>query len=70
MTIVASDLVSSENSQGTVKLLLTRPVGALENFIEQICNINFVSFDYRGDDSLFGVFFIGDCFRYQGWEHP
>jgi len=68
--IIAADLVSSERSAGTVKLLLTRPVKRwkilLSKYITLVLAVSFIIV-------LFGMFsylISGLVFGYQGWTAP
>jgi ABC-2 type transport system permease protein len=68
--VIAADLVSSERSAGTVKLLLTRPVKRwkvlMSKFIALILSVSIIIF-------LFGIFsylISGLVFGYKGWTAP
>jgi ABC-2 type transport system permease protein len=68
--VIAADLVSSERSAGTVKLLLTRPVKRwkvlMSKFIALILSVSIIIF-------LFGILsylISGLVFGYKGWTAP
>jgi ABC-2 type transport system permease protein len=66
--VVAADLVSSEASGGTIKLLLTRPVkrGAilLSKYIALLLSISFILLTV----ALLSYFISGAVFGYEGWR--
>ncbi len=68
--IVAADLVSSERSIGTIKLLLTRPVRRwrilLSKYITLVLSISFILFMF----GLFSYLISGLFFGYVGWTAP
>jgi ABC-2 type transport system permease protein len=68
--VIAADLVSSERSAGTVKLLLTRPVKRwkilLSKFIALILTISIIIFLF----GLLSYVISGLVFGYQGWSAP
>lgn len=68
--IVAADLVSSERSIGTIKLLLTRPVRRwrilLSKYITLVLSISFILFMF----GLFAYIISGLFFGYVGWTAP
>ncbi|WP_134699190.1 ABC transporter permease [Ammoniphilus sp. YIM 78166] len=68
--VVAADLVSSERSAGTVKLLLTRPVKRwkilMSKYISLVLSVSFIV-------AIFGVLsylISGIVFGYGGWKAP
>lgn len=68
--VVAADLVSSERSAGTVKLLLTRPVKRwkilMSKYIALVLSVSFIV-------AMFGVLsylISGVVFGYGGWKAP
>ncbi|RXI95541.1 ABC transporter permease [Anaerobacillus alkaliphilus] len=68
--IIAADLVSSEHSLGTVKLLLTRPVKRwkilLSKYITLVLAVSLVLFIF----GFFSFFISGFVFGYSGWSAP
>jgi ABC-2 type transport system permease protein len=68
--VIAADLVSSERSAGTIKLLLTRPVKRwkilLSKYIALILAISTIIFLF----GLLSYFISGLVFGYQGWSAP
>lgn len=68
--VIAADLVSSERSAGTVKLLLTRPVKRWKilssKFIALILTISIIIFLF----GLLSYLISGLIFGYQGWLAP
>ncbi|PKG25399.1 ABC transporter permease subunit [Niallia nealsonii] len=68
--IIASDLVSSEKSLGTIKLLLTRPVKRwkilMSKYITLILSVSFILFIF----SLCAYVISGLFFGYGGWGAP
>ncbi|MGG6438221.1 ABC transporter permease [Saccharococcus caldoxylosilyticus] len=68
--VVAADLVSSEASGGTIKLLLTRPVkrGAvlLSKYIALLLSISFILLTV----AFLSYFISGAVFGYEGWRLP
>ncbi|GKU81644.1 ABC transporter permease [Niallia sp. NCCP-28] len=68
--IIASDLVSSEKSIGTIKLLLTRPVKRwkilMSKYIILILSVSFILFIF----SLCAYVISGLFFGYGGWSAP
>lgn len=68
--VVAADLVSSENSMGTVKLLLTRPVKRwkilLSKYIALILSVSFIIFIF----GLLSYLISGAVFGFGGWTAP
>ncbi|WP_141432534.1 ABC transporter permease [Bacillus sp. 03113] len=68
--VMASDLVSSESSAGTIKLLLTRPVNRwrilLSKYITLILSISFILFSI----GLLSYAMSGLVFGYGGWTMP
>ncbi len=68
--VVAADLVSSERSAGTVKLLLTRPVKRwkilMSKYISLVLSVSFIV-------AMFGILsylISGIVFGYGGWKAP
>lgn len=68
--VIASDLVSSEHSTGTIKLLLTRPVGRwkvlLSKFIAMVFYVSLTVFSTAALCYLIS----GAVFGYGGWDIP
>jgi ABC-2 type transport system permease protein len=68
--VIASDLVSSEHSLGTVKLLLTRPIKRwkilLSKYITLIFLVSFIVFSL----GFIAYLISGLVFGYQGWGAP
>jgi ABC-2 type transport system permease protein len=68
--VIAADLVSSEYSMGTVKLLLTRPVKRwkilLSKYLALILSVSFIIFVY----GLLSYVISGLVFGYSGWGAP
>lgn len=68
--VISSDLVSSEKSIGTIKLLLTRPIKRwkilLSKYIALILSISFILFVF----GLFAYIISGLFFGYTGWTAP
>jgi ABC-2 type transport system permease protein len=68
--VVAADLVSSEASGGTIKLLLTRPVKRgvilLSKYIALLLSISFILLTV----ALLSYFISGAVFGYEGWRLP
>lgn len=68
--VVAADLVSSENSMGTVKLLLTRPVKRwkilLSKYVALILSVSFIIFIF----GLLSYLISGAVFGFGGWTAP
>lgn len=68
--VIAADLVSSERSAGTVKLLLTRPVKRwkilMSKYITLILSVSFIVVLFGGLSYLIS----GLVFGYKGWTAP
>lgn len=68
--IVAADLVSSEKSLGTIKLLLSRPVKRwkilMSKYITLVLTISFILFMF----GMFSYLISGLFFGYVGWTAP
>jgi ABC-2 type transport system permease protein len=68
--VVAADIVSSERSAGTIKLLLTRPVKRwkilLSKYIALILSVSIIIFLY----GLLSYIISGLVFGYKGWSAP
>jgi ABC-2 type transport system permease protein len=68
--VVAADLVSSEASGGTIKLLLTRPVKRgtilLSKYIALLLSVSFILLTV----ALLSYFISGAVFGYKGWRLP
>jgi ABC-2 type transport system permease protein len=68
--VIAADLVSSERSAGTIKLLLTRPVKRwkilLSKYFALILSVSFIIFMY----GLLSYIISGFVFGYKGWAAP
>ncbi|MBT2648682.1 ABC transporter permease [Peribacillus simplex] len=68
--IVASDMVSSESSQGTIKLLLTRPVERwkilLSKYVTLLLSVSIIV----AMTALLSYLLSGIVFGYQGWGAP
>ena len=68
--IVASDLVSSENSQGTIKLLLTRPVKRWKILMSKYVTLLLAVSLIVAMTALLAYFLSGIVFGYHGWSAP
>jgi ABC-2 type transport system permease protein len=70
MMVIAADLVSSEHSAGTVKLLLTRSVRRwqilLSKYITLVFSVSFIILMF----GLLSTFISGIVFGFQGWTAP
>lgn len=70
MMVIASDLVSSEHSAGTVKLLLTRPARRwkilLSKYITLVLSVSFIITIF----GLLSALISGSIFGFQGWNAP
>jgi ABC-2 type transport system permease protein len=68
--VVAADLVSSERSAGTIKLLLTRPVKRwkilFSKYVALILSVSIIIFMY----GLLSYIISGLVFGYKGWAAP
>ncbi|KAA0549403.1 ABC transporter permease [Bacillus sp. BGMRC 2118] len=68
--IIAADLVSSERSAGTIKLLLTRPVKRwkvlLSKYIALLITVSFVIMIF----AFLSYIISGVVFGYKGWDAP
>ncbi|CAG9606353.1 ABC transporter permease [Pseudoneobacillus rhizosphaerae] len=68
--VIAADLVSSERSAGTIKLLLTRPVKRwkilLSKYVALILSVSIIIFMY----GFLSYMISGIVFGYQGWSAP
>lgn len=68
--IIASDIVSSEHSGGTIKLLLTRPVKRwkilLSKYITLILSVSFLIMAF----AVLSYILSGLVFGYKGWSAP
>ncbi|QPA32613.1 ABC transporter permease [Thermaerobacillus caldiproteolyticus] len=68
--VIAADLVSSEASGGTIKLLLTRPVKRwrilLSKYIAMILSISFILLSV----TIISYLISGAVFGYKGWNLP
>jgi ABC-2 type transport system permease protein len=68
--VIAADLVSSERSAGTIKLLLTRPVKRwkilLSKYFALILSVSIIIFMY----GLLSYIISGIVFGYKGWSAP
>jgi ABC-2 type transport system permease protein len=68
--IVAADIVSSEHSAGTVKLLLTRPIKRwkilLSKYITLVFSVSILILSY----ALLSYFISGVVFGFNGWSAP
>ena len=68
--IVASDLVSSENSQGTIKLLLTRPVQRWKILLSKYVSLLLAISIIVVMTTVLSYLLSGMIFGYQGWNAP
>ncbi|WP_127588378.1 ABC transporter permease [Paenibacillus koleovorans] len=70
MMIVAADLVSSEHSAGTVKVLLTRPVRRwrilLSKYLALLLSVSIIILLF----ALLSTVISGSIFGFQGWTAP
>ncbi|QKG84120.1 ABC transporter permease [Kroppenstedtia pulmonis] len=70
VVVVASDIVSSEHSGGTIKLLLTRPVRRwrilLSKYLALLLLVSFIV----AATAIMGYLISGVIFGYGGWEMP
>jgi ABC-2 type transport system permease protein len=70
VVVLAADIVSSEHSGGTIKLLLTRPVPRwkilLSKYLALLLSISLMV----GMTILFGYLLSGIIFGYGGWDLP
>ncbi|WP_335872936.1 ABC transporter permease [Bacillus sp. 2205SS5-2] len=70
VVVVVADLVSSEASAGTIKLLLTRPVKRwrilLSKFLTMVLSVSFIVFML----GLISYLISGIVFGYSGWTLP
>jgi ABC-2 type transport system permease protein len=68
--VIASDLVSSEKSAGTIKLLLTRPIKRwkvlMSKYISLILSVSVIIFLF----GLLSYIISGLVFGYNGWTSP
>lgn len=68
--VVAADLVSSEYSMGTIKLLLTRPVKRwkilLSKYLVLVLSVSFIILIF----GIISYLISGIVFGYQGWTAP
>src|SRR4051812_43633823 len=68
--IVASDLVSSENSQGTIKLLLTRPVQRWKILMSKYVTLLLAVSMIVAMTGALAYLLSGMVFGYRGWTAP
>ncbi|MGM9957148.1 MAG: ABC transporter permease [Peribacillus sp.] len=68
--IVASDLVSSESSQGTIKLLLTRPVKRWQILLSKYITLLLAVSLILAMTAFLAYFLSGLVFGYHGWNAP
>ncbi|PTX55314.1 ABC-2 type transport system permease protein [Melghirimyces profundicolus] len=70
VVVVASDIVSSEHSAGTIKLLLTRPVRRwrilLSKYLALLLLVSFI----MTSTAVLGYLISGVIFGYGGWDMP
>ncbi|WP_284646021.1 ABC transporter permease [Paenibacillus silviterrae] len=70
MMVIASDLVSSEHSGGTVKVLLTRPQRRwrilLSKYVALLLSVSFIITLF----ALLSTVIAGTVFGFQGWSAP
>jgi ABC-2 type transport system permease protein len=70
VVVVVADLVSSEASGGTIKMLLTRPVKRwrilLSKFFTMVLSVSFIVFSL----GLLSYLISGAVFGYNGWTMP
>ncbi|MCA1030259.1 ABC transporter permease [Bacillus timonensis] len=68
--VIAADLVSSESSGGTIKLLLTRPVKRwrilLSKYLAMMLSVSFIVLSL----GVLSYFISGIVFGYGGWNYP
>ncbi len=68
--VIASDLVSSEHSQGTIKLLLTRPVRRWKVLASKFVALMFYVSLTVLSTALLSYLISGVAFGYSGWQAP
>lgn len=68
--VIASDLVSSEHSQGTIKLLLTRPVRRWKVLASKFIALMFYVSLTVLSTALLSYLISGVAFGYSGWQAP
>ena len=68
--VIASDLVSSEHSFGSIKLLLTRPVKRWRILLSKYITLLILDFDYHGDCWNTFLFISGFVFGFKGMDAP
>lgn len=70
MMVIASDLVSSEHSSGTIKLLLTRPIPRWKilwsKYMTLVLSVSFIIFIF----GLLSYLISGVVFGFKGWAAP
>ncbi|MBE1441711.1 ABC transporter permease [Paenibacillus sp. OAS669] len=68
--VIASDLVSSEHSTGTIKLLLTRPVGRWKILLSKLISLVLFTSLVVTCTALLCYLISGIVFGYGGWDMP
>ncbi|WP_462409661.1 ABC transporter permease subunit [Neobacillus sp. Marseille-QA0830] len=68
--VIASDLVSSEHSMGTVKLLLTRPVKRWKVLMSKYITLCFAISLIIAIAGILSFIISGFVFGYKGWDAP
>ncbi|MCS7459720.1 ABC transporter permease [Paenibacillus doosanensis] len=68
--VVASDLVSSEHSTGTIKLLLTRPVGRWKILMSKLVSLILFTSLIVIATAVLCYLISGVVFGYGGWDMP
>jgi ABC-2 type transport system permease protein len=68
--VIASDLVSSEHAQGTIKLLLTRPVRRWKVLLSKYAALTFYVTLTVLAAALLAYGISGAFFGYSGWQSP
>ncbi len=68
--VIAADLVSSEHSTGTIKLLLTRPVRRWKVLASKLAALVFYVSLTVAATFLIAYLLSGIMFGYGGWNHP
>jgi ABC-2 type transport system permease protein len=68
--VIASDIVSSEHSQGSIKLLLTRPVKRWKVLLSKYISLTFAISLIVAIAGILSYGISGLVFGYQGWGAP
>ncbi|SFX09137.1 ABC-2 type transport system permease protein [Thermoactinomyces sp. DSM 45891] len=70
VVIIAADLVSSEHSSGTIKLLLTRPVRRWKVLLSKYISLLFATSFIVLSTAILSYLLSGVIFGYGGWDLP